>query len=119
MIGEIINNKEKYFWSKSVDEENEFKVGGYDAGKFYGMVRFRVAHDHIFMLTDVSNGLSSAQSLPSKRFDSGTHEFLMLETFFKELATYIEMDATKENHASNPVALLSNLFKLLPKYLSR
>lgn len=54
MIKELIEQKDKYFWSKS--EEGTIIVGGYNNGRFYGQIELTIDENTATIKMDVSNG---------------------------------------------------------------
>ena len=115
MIEELVNNKEKYLWSRSVAEEDTFNVGGMDGGRFMGLVQFRIKEDRFTMHVTQSDGVGRGQTLPPRSIEKGTPPFDILSKFFAEFDTYFELESTKLNYELNRSTLLKNLFDLLPR----
>lgn len=114
MLNELITNKEKYHWSRSLN--NNIIVGGYDSGRFYGQVEFIFNDDFITIKTQISNGVSASKNIPDKIIAKGTADFYLVQKFSLTLDDYLKLPETQLDYLIKRRELLDNTFNLLPKY---
>ncbi|MDX2173484.1 MAG: hypothetical protein SFY56_10200 [Bacteroidota bacterium] len=114
MLNELITNKEKYHWSRSIN--NNIIVGGYDSGRFYGQAEFIFSDTFITVKTQISNGVSSSKNIPDTIIAKGTADFDLIQNFSQSLDEYLELPDIQLDYLIKRRELLDNTFNLLPKY---
>lgn len=114
MIKELISNREKYFWSKSLD--GVIIIGGYNEGRFYGKIELTLEDKNIKMRIDVSNGISTSIGFPEQSFSNHTEEYIVLNELFVNFDEYLNNPKTTTNQEMNREVLMQNVKDLLPKY---
>ncbi len=114
MIKKLIEQKEKYFWSKS--SSGAVIVGGYNDGRFYGQIEFTIDKNSATIKIDISNGVSSSRGLPERHYSNTTLEYKQIAEIFKNIDGYLNDPHTISNQKEHRAELLQNVMNLLPKY---
>jgi len=116
MIKELIEQKERYLWSKSLS--GTIIVGGYNDGRFYGQIEFSIDKNSATIIIDVSNGVSSSTRLPERHYSTAKLEYQQIAEIFKNIDGYLNDPHTISNQEMHRKELLRNVMNLLPKYES-
>lgn len=114
MIKELVENKNKYFWSTS--SKGSIIIGGYNHGRFYGQIEFSIDENTATIKMDVSNGVSSAMGLAERLYSNLTQEYQLIEEMFNHIDEYLTDPNTKLHQELNRTELIQNVMNLLPKY---
>jgi hypothetical protein len=115
MIKELIEHKNKYFWSKS--ERGTIIIGGTNKGRNYGNIELSMDDNIAAMKIVVSNGVSQSERLlPDKEYSKLTVEYKLIKDLFENIDNYLSNSDTKFNQEMHRGTLLQNVFELLPKY---
>lgn len=115
MIQKLLENKQKFFWSKSA--QGEIIVGGYGNGaRYYGTIVFTLHEDKAIMRIDIISGMSiEDQRNQTKEFNReiDQSEYSNVKNLFKEIEDYLELENTKLVQNINREELMSNLYEFL------